>query len=89
MTDRFKFGGGRGGGGGQRQRQPRTDYQEIPKSNALFEKYYNQLAVIDDAEREEFWNALRRELPNSFRFAGSKGYISSIQLSPLKLNFSQ
>lgn len=30
--------------------------------------------IIGEDEREKFWEALRRELPNSFRFAGSKGY---------------
>lgn len=52
----------------------RTDYREIPKENELYEKFYNDLGVVEKEETEVFWAALRRELPNSFRFAGSKGY---------------
>jgi multisite-specific tRNA:(cytosine-C5)-methyltransferase len=33
--------------------------------------------VPEGEEREQFWAALRRELPNSFRFCGSKGYTPS------------
>lgn len=72
-------GRGRGGGGGSRGYKggsrygPRPDYPEVEKRNAAFERYYNELAVVGEDEREEFWTALRRELPNSFRFAGSKG----------------
>ncbi len=46
----------------------------MPKVNELFEKYYDALGLVESAEREEFWTALRRELPNSFRFTGSRGY---------------
>jgi hypothetical protein len=35
--------------------------------------------VPEGEEREQFWAALRRELPNSFRFCGSKGYTPSDQ----------
>ena len=52
----------------------RADYSEVPKTNKLYERYYDQLGLVEVAEREEFWKALRRELPNSFRFTGSKGY---------------
>jgi len=41
----------------------------------LFEKYYNELGIVASEEYEEFWATLRRELPNSFRFTGSKGYV--------------
>ena len=71
-------GGGRGGGGGG-QRSVRTDYSEVPKANAQYEQYYNELGLVEEAEREDFWTALRRELPNSFRFTGSKGYSISCQ----------
>jgi multisite-specific tRNA:(cytosine-C5)-methyltransferase len=67
-------GGGRGGGGGGRSNWgPRADYQEVAKNNELFEKLYNELGVVPEDERKAFWNSLRKELPNSFRFAGSKG----------------
>ncbi len=52
----------------------RTDYSEVPKANELFEKYYNELGIVETGENDEFWGALKRDLPNSFRFTGSKGY---------------
>ncbi|KAI9833762.1 MAG: hypothetical protein M1819_003495 [Sarea resinae] len=70
--------GGRGGGGGHRA-GVRTDYKEVEKNNEAFENYYNQLGIVEDGEREEFWTALRRELPNSFRFTGSKGHALAVQ----------
>ncbi|KAL9578870.1 MAG: hypothetical protein Q9212_005442 [Teloschistes hypoglaucus] len=72
---------GRGRGGGDRgrgrnaprtDRSQRVDYNEVAKFNKLFEGYYNQLSIFEDDEKDDFWAALRRELPNSFRFAGSK-----------------
>lgn len=91
LTDMQKRGGGRGGGrgrggggggrggGGRSNWGPRADYQEVEKNNELFEKLYNELGVVPENERKEFWNSLRKELPNSFRFAGSKGYASFAQ----------
>ncbi|KAI9786560.1 MAG: hypothetical protein M1816_007884 [Peltula sp. TS41687] len=63
---------------GQRSTE-RADYKDIPKENELYEKFYNDLGHIDREENEEFWAALRRELPNSFRFAGSKGHAVFVQ----------
>lgn len=49
-------------------------YGEVRKSNELFERFYNALNIVPEGdERKEFWAAMRRELPNSFRFTGSKG----------------
>ena len=45
----------------------------MPKENEKFERFYNGLLDLSDEEKLEFWAALRRELPNSFRFCGSKG----------------
>ena len=69
-------GGARGGGRGGFHRPIRTDSSEVPKANALYEKYYNNLGLVEESEREEFWTALQRDLPNSFRFTGSRGYLS-------------
>ena len=76
-------GGGRGrgggGGGGNRDRwgAPRA---EIVKSNPKFENYYNELDILpDEDERKEFWDSLKSELPNSFRFTGSKGHALTVQ----------
>lgn len=34
---------------------------------------------MPEAQREEFWEAMRRELPNSWRFTGSKGHALAVQ----------
>ncbi|CAJ2513565.1 Uu.00g016840.m01.CDS01 [Anthostomella pinea] len=76
----------RGGRKGGSDRPParndgyRTNYSDIPKQNEKLERYYNSaLPFEDDAGREEFWNALKRELPNSFRFCGSKGHALAVR----------
>ncbi|KAI9848788.1 MAG: hypothetical protein M1838_000369 [Thelocarpon superellum] len=71
------FGGGRGRGG--RRSAPRQDFKDLPKENERFQRYYDALKVVEEDEHEQFWAALRRELPNSFRFAGSKGHALSVQ----------
>ena len=50
------------------------------KRNDKFERFYNTLDIVPEgSEREAFWTALRRELPNSFRFTGSKGHALSVR----------
>jgi multisite-specific tRNA:(cytosine-C5)-methyltransferase len=67
--------GGRGGGArGQRQ-----NYADIPKTNEKLERFYTEQGFIPQEEREAFWEALRRDLPNSFRFTGSKGHALAVQ----------
>ena len=69
--------GGGGGGGNTWNNAPRQSYAEVKKENKQLENYYNTLNIVPEGEeREQFWAALRRELPNSFRFCGSKGYVS-------------
>jgi len=78
--------GGRGGGRGARAggkgdrsggaHRPYQTYPEVKKENERLERFYNGLLVdLSEEEKVEFWAALRRELPNSFRFCGSKGYV--------------
>ncbi|KAI1450197.1 S-adenosyl-L-methionine-dependent methyltransferase [Annulohypoxylon stygium] len=80
---RKKFRGGRKGGSSRAPRgdtqMPYRSYAEIVKENKNLEKYYNTALPIDDAERPEFWDALKRELPNSFRFCGSKGHALAVK----------
>ncbi|KAL8987161.1 MAG: hypothetical protein Q9177_003608, partial [Variospora cf. flavescens] len=65
---------------GQRAERPqRADYEEVTKTNPNYEAYYNHLSIFRDDEKTEFWAALRRELPNSFRFTGSKGHALPVQ----------
>lgn len=72
------------GGGGQRSRGQWTNsrptyYPDIEKRNESFERYYNELGIIPLDERQEFWASLKKELPNSFRFCGSKGHALAVQ----------
>ncbi|KAK0643456.1 S-adenosyl-L-methionine-dependent methyltransferase [Cercophora newfieldiana] len=78
-------GGGRGGGrgaGANGERAPHRPYQtfpEVPKENEKFERYYKGMLNLPEEEQAEFWAALRRELPNSFRFCGSKGHALEVR----------
>ncbi|KXX82165.1 Multisite-specific tRNA:(cytosine-C(5))-methyltransferase trm4a [Madurella mycetomatis] len=75
-------GGGRGGRGGRDNRgghRPYQTYPEVAKENKRLEEYYNVLLQLPEEEKAEFWAALRRELPNSFRFCGSKGHALAVK----------
>ncbi|KAH8681136.1 S-adenosyl-L-methionine-dependent methyltransferase [Xylariales sp. PMI_506] len=72
-------GGGGGGGGGGDRAPSYHSYPEIAKQHEKLERYYNSLLALDDEEKKEFWDALKRELPNSFRFCGSKGHALSVK----------
>lgn len=71
-------GRGGGGGGGRPYEDNRVSFDKINKHNDRFERYYNTL-LSPGEERDEFWAALRRELPNSFRFTGSKGHALGVR----------
>ncbi|KAM0810740.1 putative SAM-dependent MTase RsmB/NOP-type domain-containing protein [Seiridium cardinale] len=69
-----------GGGGGGDDRNP--SWRSIPaaaKQHEKLERYYNTILPLEDDERSEFWDALKKELPNSFRFAGSKGHALAVK----------
>ncbi|KAI9370538.1 S-adenosyl-L-methionine-dependent methyltransferase [Aspergillus egyptiacus] len=72
--DKKKF--GKGGGGA---RAERNNWQDLPRSNERFETYYNSQGFVPEEEREVFWETLRKDLPNSFRFTGSKGHALAVQ----------
>lgn len=75
-------GGGRrgGGGGGNRGGEDnRVSFEKVEKSNEKLEKYYNNVLGLSEEELVPFWAAMKRELPNSFRFAGSKGHALAVQ----------
>ncbi|KIV94881.1 hypothetical protein PV10_02602 [Exophiala mesophila] len=73
--------GGRGRGGGQNRPKPdnRTNKADISRNNEKFEQYYNELGIVPEESRSEFWDAMRRDLPNSFRFTGSKAHALAVQ----------
>lgn len=56
------------------QHRPYTRYPDVVKANEKLEQFYNALLELPEEESTAFWDALKRELPNSFRFCGSKGY---------------
>ncbi|KAH8173194.1 16S rRNA methyltransferase rsmB/F domain-containing protein [Sarocladium implicatum] len=64
---------GGGGGGGYR------DYRDITKENTNLQKFYDHLLQLPEEEKAQYWDALKRELPNSFRFCGSKGHALAVK----------
>ncbi|KAG6036508.1 hypothetical protein E4U41_005639 [Claviceps citrina] len=82
----FRGKGRRGGGGGGRGGNSSTangggwrDYAPFDKNNEKLENYYNSLLQLPEEEKQQFWEYLRRELPNSFRFTGSRGHALSVK----------
>ncbi|TGZ80021.1 S-adenosyl-L-methionine-dependent methyltransferase [Ascodesmis nigricans] len=56
------------------QKGVRGSYESIPNENALYEKFYKESGFIPEEEWDDFWSALKRTLPTTFRFTGSKGH---------------
>ncbi|KXG50666.1 tRNA (C5-cytosine) methyltransferase, NCL1 [Penicillium griseofulvum] len=69
-------GKGRGGGGAGRTR---SQWQDITRENEKFERYYNEPEFLPEEEKELFWATMRKDLPNSFRFTGSRGHALAVQ----------
>lgn len=65
-------GKGRGGGGGGAGRT-RSQWQDLTRENEKFERYYNEPEFLPEEEKDAFWATMRKDLPNSFRFTGSRG----------------
>ena len=49
------------------------------RRNDKFEGYYNDLGLVPQEDQDVFWEAMRRDLPNSFRFTGSKAHALAVQ----------
>ncbi|EMD00459.1 hypothetical protein BAUCODRAFT_20558 [Baudoinia panamericana UAMH 10762] len=72
--------GGGGGGGGRQYVDNRQSFEDVNKHNEKMERFYNTIDIVPSgADRDAFWAALRTELPNSFRFTGSKGHALSVR----------
>ncbi|RQM07807.1 hypothetical protein DH86_00000681, partial [Scytalidium sp. 3C] len=71
--------GGRGGGRGWGNGDNRVSFDKVDKHNEKLERFYNSVLGLPEEEKEDFWAALKRELPNSFRFAGSRGHALAVQ----------
>ncbi|OAA68973.1 WD repeat containing protein 36 [Cordyceps fumosorosea ARSEF 2679] len=72
-------GGGSGRGGGHGGGNTWRDYPPLKKENEHLENFYNTLLQLPEEEKQQFWDALKRELPNSFRFCGSKGHALAVK----------
>ncbi|KAL3955816.1 hypothetical protein ACCO45_011379 [Purpureocillium lilacinum] len=72
-------GGGGGGRGGASQNGGWRDFGVIVKENARLQEYYDTLLQLPEEEKQQYWDALKRELPNSFRFCGSKGHALAVK----------
>ena len=59
----------RNAGGHSDERQPKRD---VERHNERYRKYYDGLDLVPEEEREAFWAYMKKDLPNSFRFTGSK-----------------
>ena len=53
-------------------------YDTIVKENALFEKYYRQLNIINENEFDEFLEILKKPLPITFRITSYKSYAKEV-----------
>lgn len=73
-ANRFKGGRGRGGSGANNGWRERTNKADVYRHNDRYERYYDELNVVADDEMPKLWEAMRRDLPNSFRFTGSRAY---------------
>ncbi|KAI5858849.1 S-adenosyl-L-methionine-dependent methyltransferase [Tricharina praecox] len=72
--DRNKFGNRKRERGTGPAKGERGNYTSITTENALFERFYKESNVVPEDEWEDFWGALKRTLPTTFRFTGSRGH---------------
>jgi tRNA (cytosine34-C5)-methyltransferase len=66
---------GEGETGAKRQH---SSYDTIIKENAMFEKYYRQLGLIEPSEFDAFMHVLKQPLPITFRITSYKSFSSEI-----------
>ncbi|EFQ98544.1 tRNA (cytosine-5-)-methyltransferase NCL1 [Nannizzia gypsea CBS 118893] len=69
----------KGSKGGSRGTRPANYSSTLVRENENYEKYYNSLQIVPEEEKQAFWDALRRDLPNSFRFTGSRSHALALQ----------
>ena len=53
-------------------------YDVIVKENALFEKYYKQLGLIEDGQFDYFLETLKKPLPITFRITSYKSFTNEV-----------
>ncbi|KAH7160858.1 S-adenosyl-L-methionine-dependent methyltransferase [Dactylonectria macrodidyma] len=79
MGKNFRGKNRRGGGGGRGGGHSGRDYPSVPKENEKLQRFYDTLLQLPDDEKTAYWDAMKRELPNSFRFCGSKGHALNVK----------
>ncbi|KAJ2616958.1 tRNA (cytosine-5-)-methyltransferase ncl1 [Coemansia sp. RSA 1365] len=69
---------GRGGRSSNGERKPYVKYEELPRDNEAFRKYYAAQQLVDEEEFSEMLEAMRMALPTSFRITGSRKQATDI-----------
>jgi hypothetical protein len=54
--------------------QQRKEWANVPKTNALFERFYQAQPMLDADAWPAFMEALRTPLPTTFRITGTRTY---------------
>ncbi|KAJ2798432.1 tRNA (cytosine-5-)-methyltransferase ncl1 [Coemansia guatemalensis] len=69
---------GRGGKSSNGERQPYVKYEDLPRDNEAFRKYYTAQQLVSEEEFSEMVEAMRTALPTSFRITGSRKQATDI-----------
>ncbi|KAK2739677.1 hypothetical protein FQN57_006511 [Myotisia sp. PD_48] len=59
--------------------RPANYTTDLVRENEKFERYYNSVLNLSEDEKQQFWDTLRRDLPNSFRFTGGRKHALALQ----------
>ena len=65
-------------GGYDNDKTKHLSYDTIVKENALFEKYYRQLNLIDEKDFDQFLEILKKPLPITFRITSYKSFAKEV-----------
>ena len=65
-------------GGYDNDKTKNLSYSTIVKENALFEKYYRQLNLIEEKDFDGFLELLKRPLPITFRITSYKSFAKEV-----------
>jgi len=76
--DGNKFGNHKRERGAGPAKGERGNYASVTTENALYERFYKESNVVPEEEWEGFWGALKRTLPTTFRFTGSRWFFGTL-----------
>ncbi|ORZ02295.1 S-adenosyl-L-methionine-dependent methyltransferase [Syncephalastrum racemosum] len=72
----------RGGGRNKKDQQAwdrsKTNYKDVERDNAQFKEYYLSQNMLSPEEFEQFYEALKKPLPATFRITGTKRHAQEI-----------